>query len=100
MWCDSKEHGKRECQKLSTALKKERVKFVGESSMKKIVFYDTDVPIPLNNNKGEMKVLVEKHLREREVEMATAAFEPNMFNAHWDKKDEGAMDVASKQEVS
>jgi hypothetical protein len=80
MWCDSPDHTKRECEELSTALSNKWVKFVGEVGMKKIAYYDTGESVPLNNNKGGMKVLVEKHLREKGVEMRATTFEPNVFN--------------------
>ncbi|CAM6106409.1 unnamed protein product [Calypogeia fissa] len=54
MWCDSKDHDKRDCQDLSEALKKQWVKFSGELGRKKIVYYDSGEAVPLNNGKGGM----------------------------------------------
>jgi Protein of unknown function (DUF4100) len=101
MWCDSKDHGKRDCQELSVALRSQWVKFVGEPGMKKIAFYDTGEPVPLNNNKGGMKALVEKHIKEREVKMAAAVFEPNVFtHALSDGKNKNSLDEADKRRLA
>ena len=80
MYCDSKDHIKRECTALSMALREQWVKFAGEPGIKKISFFDTGEPVPLNGNKGGMKVLVEKHLREREAAMVAATHEANVYN--------------------
>ncbi|CAM6082587.1 unnamed protein product [Calypogeia fissa] len=64
MWCDSEDHTKRECQELTDAARSKLVKFVGEPGMKKITYYDTEEPISLNTNRGGMKALVEKRIKE------------------------------------
>ncbi|CAM6115577.1 unnamed protein product [Calypogeia fissa] len=94
MWCDSKDHDKRDCQDLSEALKKQWVKFSGEPGRKKIVYYDSGEAVPLNNGKGGMKALVEKRLGEEEVQMAAAAFEPWVFSL---ERKGNAMDEAAKE---
>lgn len=79
MWCDSKDHQKRECVELSEALRHEKVKYVGEPGMKKLSYFDTGEAIPLNGDNGGMKVLVEKHLRETEVKMVSVAYDPEVY---------------------
>ena len=100
MWCDSKDHAKRDCLELSMALRNQWVKYVGEPGMKKIGFYDTGEPVPLNSNRGGMKVLVEKHLKEREATMAAAAFEPNVFNAQNDTRYEKKLEDVEKKRLA
>lgn len=83
------------------ALRSQSIKFVGEPEMKKIAFYDTGEPVPLNNNKGGMKVVVEKHVKEREAEMAAPAFEPNVFtNTLWDEKPWKKLGEADKKRLA
>ena len=62
MWCDSKDHRRNDCTELSAALRNRLVKFVGEQGQKKLAYYNTEEVIPLNNNRGGMRALVEKKL--------------------------------------
>ena len=81
MWCDSKDHVRRDCKEFSDALKRQDVKFVGEPGAKKIAYFDSGEPVPLNGNNGGMKALVEKRLEDQKVSMVTATYEPNVYAA-------------------
>jgi hypothetical protein len=81
MWCDSKDHRRNDCAELSAALKNRLVKYVGEVGQKKLAFYNTEELIPLNNNRGGMRVLVERKLSKEGASAATTIEEPNVFAA-------------------
>ena len=81
MWCDSKEHRRNDCTELAAALRNRLVKFVGEPGQKKLAFYNTEELIPLNNNRGGMRVLVEKKLSKDGADAASTIVEPNVFAA-------------------
>ncbi|CAM6104224.1 unnamed protein product [Calypogeia fissa] len=96
MWCDSEDHTKRECQELADAVRSKLVKFVGEPGMKKIAYYDTEELIPLNTNKGGMKALVEKRIKEQED--ASAAFaEANVYSLEGQRQEEGLSEAQKKR---
>ncbi|CAM6082456.1 unnamed protein product [Calypogeia fissa] len=96
MWCDSEDHTKRECQELTEAARSKLIKFVGEPGMKKIPYYDTEEPIPLNTNRGGMKALVEKRIKEQED--ASAAFaEANVYSLGGQRMEEGFSEAQNKQ---
>jgi hypothetical protein len=75
LWCDSKEHHRRDCAELSEALRLWRVKFVEG----KISFFDSDEPVPMNVSRGGMKLLVEQRLREQVTNAATTYGDPSVF---------------------
>ena len=81
MWCDSKEHRRNDCTELSAALRNRLVKFVGEQGQKKLAYYNTEELIPLNNNRGGMRVLVEKRMSQEGADTAATMVEPNVFAA-------------------
>jgi hypothetical protein len=97
MWCDSKDHDKRNCQDLTEALKKQWVKYSGEPGKRKIAYYDSGEAVPLNNGNGGMKALVEKHMTEGEVQMAAAAFEPWVFSLESTNNQHKMDEVAKKK---
>ena len=100
MWCDSKDHTKRDCPELSEALQKRLVKFVGEPGSKKLAYGDTEDSIPLNYNRGGMKALLEKHLSKREIDAAAASFETNVFNLIGESKSSRALDTVQKKRLA
>ena len=75
LWCDSKEHHRRDCTELSEALRLRRVKFVEG----KISFFDSGEPVPMNVSRGGMKLLVEQRLREQVTNAATTYGDPSVF---------------------
>ncbi|CAM6097671.1 unnamed protein product [Calypogeia fissa] len=96
MWCDSEDHTKRECQELTEAARSKMIKFVGEPGMNKIAYYDTEEPIPLNTNRGGMKALVEKRIKEQEG--ASAAFaEANVYSLGGQQMEEGLSEAQKKR---
>ncbi len=74
IWCDDKNHVRRDCADLSLALKERLVKFVEHDGIRKLAYHDSGELIPLNNNKGGMKVLVEKRMVEHHTSAIAAAF--------------------------
>ena len=100
MWCDSKDHTKRDCPELSEALQKRLVKFVGEPGSKKLAYGDTEESIPLNYNRGGMKALLEKHLGKREIDAAAASFETNVFNLTGESRSSRALDTVQKKRLA
>ncbi len=81
MWCDSKDHRRNDCSELSTALRNQLVKFFGEQGQKKLAYYNTEEVIPLNNNHGGMRALVERRLAQEREDTAATTVEPNVFAA-------------------
>ncbi|CAM6088503.1 unnamed protein product [Calypogeia fissa] len=96
MWCDSEDHTKQECQKLTDATRSKLVKFIGEPGMKKIAYYDTEEPIPLNTNKGGMKALVEKRIKEQE-DASVAFAEANVYSLEGQRQEEGLSEAQKKR---
>ncbi|CAM6088812.1 unnamed protein product [Calypogeia fissa] len=74
IWCDDKNHVRRDCANLSLALKERRVKFVEHDGIRKLAYHDSGELIPLNNNKRGMKVLVERKMVEHHTSAIAAAF--------------------------
>ena len=75
LWCDSKEHQRRDCKELNEALRLHHVKFVEG----KIAYYDSGEIVPMNVARGGMKVLVEQKMREKVAKVATTYCDPNVF---------------------
>ncbi|CAM6123767.1 unnamed protein product [Calypogeia fissa] len=64
--------------------------------MKKIVYYDTEEPIPLNTNRGGMKASVEKRIKEQEG--ASAAFaKANVYSLGGQQMEEGSSEAQKKR---
>ncbi|CAM6082481.1 unnamed protein product [Calypogeia fissa] len=95
MWCDSEDHTKQECQELIDVARSKLVKFVGEPDMKKIAYYDTEEPIPLNTNRGGMKALVEKRIKEQEDASGVFAKE-NVYSLGGQRQEEGLSEARKK----
>ncbi|CAM6090583.1 unnamed protein product [Calypogeia fissa] len=95
MWCDSEDHTKRECQELMEAARSKMIKFVGELGMKKIAYYDTEEPIPLNT-RGGMKALVEKRIKEQE-DVSAAFAEANVYSLGGQQMEEGLSEAQKKR---
>ncbi len=100
IWCDEKDHVRRDCPGLTEALQKQLVKFVGEPGSKKLAYEDTGEPIPLNYNRGGMKVLLEKHLGKKGVESAAVSFESNVYNLTSEKTSSNALDTVQKKRLA
>jgi hypothetical protein len=75
LWCDSKEHQRRDYTKLTEALKLCYVKFIEG----KIAYFDFEEPIPLNISRGDMKVLMEEKLRKKVATIATLYGDPSVY---------------------
>ena len=75
LWCDSKEHQRRDCTDLSEALKLRHVKFVEG----KIAYFESGEPVPLNISRGGMKVLVEQKLRDKVASVSTIYGDPSVY---------------------
>ena len=100
IWCDDKDHARKDCSELSEALQKRLVKFVGEPGSKKLAYGDTEELIPLNYNRGGMKVLLEKHLGKREIDAAAASFETNVYNLSSENRSLKALDTVQKKRLA
>ncbi|CAM6099264.1 unnamed protein product [Calypogeia fissa] len=74
IWCDDKNHARRDCADLSLALKEKRVKFVEHDDIRKLAYHDSGELIPLNNNKGGMKVLVERRMAKHHTSAIATTF--------------------------
>jgi hypothetical protein len=74
LWCDSKEHHRRDCTELTEALRLRHVKFVEG----KISFSDSGEAVPMNVNRGGMKQLVEQRMREQVARAAATYGDPTV----------------------
>jgi hypothetical protein len=98
LWCDSKEHHRRDCVELSEALRLRRVKFVEG----KISFFDSGEPVPMNVNRGGMKLLVEQRLREQVTNAAATYGDPSVFalQVHRQLPSVDHLDVVEKKRLA
>ena len=76
------------------------MKFVGEPGSKKLAYGDTKESIPLNYNRRGMKVLLEKHLGNREIDAAAASFGTNVFNLTGESRSSRALDPVQKKRLA
>jgi hypothetical protein len=98
--CDSTSHVRKDCVELTEALRKALIRYVGEVGSKKLAFADIKELIPPNYNRGGMKVLLEKHLRKRQVDTSAAEFETNMYNLVGEKQISKDLDEVQKKRLA
>ncbi|CAM6118265.1 unnamed protein product [Calypogeia fissa] len=76
MWCDSKEHSRRDCQDLRDALDGQHVKYVGEPGKRRLALFDTGEEIQVNFGCGGMKALVDRRRELGKVRVGMAGYGP------------------------
>ncbi|CAM6096662.1 unnamed protein product [Calypogeia fissa] len=76
MWCDSKEHSKRDYQDLREALDGQHVKYVGELGKRRLAHFDTGEEIHVNFGRGGMKALVDRRRELGKVRVGMAGYRP------------------------